>query len=1134
MPTTSRRLADLIRTLGIDHIVPVLENTGPGNTVEIDKDDFKPEVLSKMTGYTAAVTIETQNEFPLTTVQGKFGLSDSSGNPAGIRDPGENDQVHFSQRFQPPSPDGRSAKVELENTSNSGLLDVDSARGGKFIIKKGKTSIVGPTGTDIYKEVNELGEQSNFVKRVRQVQFENNRFTLGKTYIPRSGLDLADGVAIQTEGSSGASSVSEDESNIGVGFAQVDFGKHVPRKFPTSQVDNAVLVKLKDLKKIGLLTMLQASGEYYIPQDPDDVAQQVAARGAALAPGLARMGQKIDIARVSPVKIMKDINPDFTKPNLDDNIKREPILSYGNVNNWMAPFAGLSSTASVASAALLALTIGGLIKGAAGIIIAARRPSNPVHTGNMSNSDRRRRLGSYLGKADEVSAFRNTDFDIQTTQTNHDYFQAVSKGVDIFFNIAAPGVTAVKIAQNHGYYNTILRSIIRSTTDFVLMAVGGVVNTADGDRARNVNDVTLLGNPLGPIELIHKLNESPLLKFCNILATIGDVALNHADAGFAIDLNGEVNEHISDVDRLAAEAGVGPDRETSLNPAVMHSINRLGSNFRNALAWGSNTTKSMYLIPNSIFQAEATFLNAQDQSRNPTENLLNDLQTNNLHKVKGPDGLDGNRISPADVKAMEEHLEAEYMPFYFHDIRTNEIISFHAFMESMADSFDPEYTEVEGYGRIGKALIYKNTQRSISLEFRVVATNEKDFDHMWYKINKLITLVYPQYTEGRQVGTSTDKFIQPFSQVPSASPLVRLRLGDVWKSNYTKFALARLFGVGSSQFALQGQQGNIRYNASLRRNLEQVTQRMGRDGEYNVEEYALLTPLPIQPGRGSGQRLVGYPRVSNVTDSPSQPGQTQRTGRGGAAGASQGGFTSVTGTDAAGGRSIVPIASPAGAPLVISQNLRVRITQASRANDNPDLKVYHFTVPGGTAGQDGVYGCTQHDLRPDPTEVARIAYNQSSPDESGNQTTNNNTQDPVTTFFNTTGDNGNPIVKAFESTKGKGLAGFIKALRFDWSDARWETGRHNARAPMSCKIAMEFAPIHDINPGLDSEGFMTAPVYNVGDTIKSWANGMPEDRAQAEREVTLMKSSLAAAQPRSSNGVGNGGGAGGAGGVGGR
>jgi len=1130
MSTTSRRLADLIRNLDGDRIVPVLENTGPGNTVQIDKDDFKPEVLSKMVRYATAVTIETQNEFPLSTIQGRFGLSDSSGNPSGLQDPGENGQPYFSEKFQPPSPDGRSAQVELNNTSNSGLLDVDSTKGGKFVIKKGKTSVTAPTGVDIYKEVNELGEQSAFVKRVRQVQFENNRFTIGKTYIPRPGLELADGIPVQTPGSSGTASVTEDESNIGVGFAQVSFGKHVPRKFPTSEVDNAVLVKIKDLKKIGLLTMLQASGEYYIPQDPNDVIQQVAVRGAALAPGLARIGQKIDMTRVSPIKIMKDINPDFTKPTLDDNIKREPVLSYGNVNNWMAPFAGLSSTASVASAALLALTIGGLIKGTAGVIIAARKPSNPIRPGNIPKSERRRRLGSYLGKADEVSAFRNTDFSIQTVQTTHDYFQAVSKGVDIFFGVAAPGVTAVKIAQNHGYYNTILRSIIRSTTDFVLMAVGGVINT-EGDRPRNVNDVTLLGNPLGPIELIQKLNSSPLLKFCNILATIGDVALNHADAGFLIDQNGEVNEHISDVDRIIAEAGVGPNRETSLNPAVIHSIDRLGRNYRDALAWGSNTTKSMYLIPNSIFRAEATFLNAQDQSNNPTENLSNNLRTNNLHKVKGPDGLDGNRIPADEVKAMEEHLEAEYMPFYFHDIRTNEIISFHAFMENMSDSFDPEYTEVDGYGRIGKALIYKNTQRSISLEFRVVATNEMDFDHMWFKINKLITLVYPQYTEGRQVGTSTEKFIQPFSQVPSASPLVRLRLGDVWKSNYSRFALARLFGLGSSNFALQGQQGNIRYNASMRRNLEQVTQRMGRDGEYNVGEHALLTPLPFQPGRGSGRRLVGYPRVSNLASSPSQPNQTQRNGRGGTRGASEGGFISLTGTDAAGGRSIIPTESPAGEPLTISQNLRVRITSVTVSNDHPDLKVYHFVVPGEAVGQEGVYACTQYDLRPDPAEVTRVAYRQSSPQESGNQTTNNNTQDPVASFFNSAGDNGNPIVKAFESTKGKGLAGFIKALRFDWTDARWETGRHNARAPMSCKISMEFAPIHDINPGLDSEGFMTAPVYNIGGTMKAWALGMPEDRAKAEREEMLMRSALAAAQPRSSNGVGNGGGTTSAGGV---
>lgn len=1128
MPTTSRRLADLIRITGIDRIIPVLENSGPGNTIELEKDDFKPEVLVRLSGYAAGATTQAGNDIPISSTVSQFRTENSEGIPTGIQYPGKNDQDHYTARFTT-SVDGKSPASEFENTSQTGFLDVDDSRGGKFTIKKGKSTVIAPTGTEIYQSVNEQGDKAPIVKRVRQAQFDNNRFTLGKTYIPRTGLEDAEGLSVETPGSSGSASVAEDDSNLGVGFAQTEFGKHAPRKFPSALNDNAVQVKLRDLKKIGLLTMLQASGEYYIPTDPTQVDQQVAARGAALAPGLARIGQKIDISRTSPVKIMKDVNPDFTKPTLDDNLKRNPVMSYGNVNNYMAPFAGLSSTASVASAALLALTIGGLIKGAAQII-AARRAANPVEHGNLSTSDRRRRMGSYLGKADEVASFRNTDFEIQTVQTTHDYFQAVSKGVDIFFGISAPGVTAIKISQNHGYYNTLLRSIIRSTTDFFLLAAGGTVNISNGPTS--INDVTLLGNPLGPIELVRKMNESQLLRFCNILATIGDVALNHADAGFVLNDLGEVDEYISDIDRILPEANVGPDRETSLNPAVMQSLGRLGDTYRNALAWGSNTTKSMYMIPNSIFRAEATYLNGQDQSRTPSQALAADLFGNNLHKVKGPDNLDGNRISAEDVQRMEEHLAAEYMPFYFQDIRTNEIISFHAFMESMGDNFEPEYTQTEGYGRIGKVMTYKNTNRSISLEFRVVATNEKDFDHMYYKINKFISMVYPQYTEGRQIGTATSKFIQPFSQVPSASPLIRMRLGDIWKSNYTKFGLARLFGAGSSQFALQGQQGSIKYNASLKRNLEQVTQRMERQGDYRVGEYALLSPLPFQPGRGSGRRLVGYPRLDNVIDSPSQPGQTQRNGRGGSRGAGGGGFVSVAGSDSAGGRSIVPVASPAGAPLVVSQNLRVQITKVTPAPNDPNLKAYKFTVPGGLAGQDGVYGCTQHDLRPDPSEVNRIAFGQSSPSESQNQTTTNNTQDPVTAFFSGAGDNGNPIVKAFESTRGKGLAGFIMGLRFDWSDARWETGRHNARAPMSVKISMDFSPIHDLNPGLDSEGFMTAPVYDVGDTVKSWHLGMPEDKAQADREAGLMRSAVSLSQPRSSNGVGNGGGSGGANGVG--
>ena len=50
------------------------------------------------------------------------------------------------------------------------------------------------------------------------------------------------------------------------------------------------------------------------------------------------------------------------------------------------------------------------------------------------------------------------------------------------------------------------------------------------------------------------------------------------------------------------------------------------------------------------------------------------------------------------------------------------------------------------------------------------------------------------------------KFIQPFSQIPTASPMIRLRVGDVIKSNYSKFGLARLFGLGQGAEAFNIQE----------------------------------------------------------------------------------------------------------------------------------------------------------------------------------------------------------------------------------------------------------------------------------------------------------------------------------------
>ena len=1106
--TPPRRLSELIRNTGTDRLIPVLENTGPNNTIQIDHDDLKPEIIAKLAKFASDTTVLTQNEFPLTNIQGLFSLKTAQGLPASLTDPSENSQAHYSEKFKPVSTSGVSAEQQFNQTSESGLLNVDGARGGRFVIKKGRSSIIAPTGTDIYQQINERGESSDFVKRVRQVQIDNNRFTLGKTFIPRTGLDLPDGIALDSPGSDGSGTVEEDESNIGVAYSQQDFGKHGPRKFPRTEGDTAVLLKIKDLKKIGLLTMLEASGEYYIPTDPSDVGQQVAARGAAFAPGLARIGQKINMTRVSPVKIMKDINPNYQKPNLDDNIKRGPVLSYGNVNNWMTPFAGLSSTASVACAALLTLTIGGLIKGAA-LALGYRSSVAPITPGaNPTRDDRRKRLGSYLGKLDEVSTYRNSDYVIRAMLTKHDYYQCVSRGIDIFFGTSNIGKESVAVIQNHGYYNTVLRSLVRGTRDMIMEAAGGV-SSKSLDGPIGINDVGLAGNPVGPIEIFRKINDSQLLKFCNIMASIGDVALSHEQDGFIVDETGGVAEFISDIDRIVVEANVGPEGDQSLNPAVLQSVNRLPDQYRNALAWGSNTSKSMYMIPNGLSRAEINFLGASNQAGNPSEAMASDLSGNKLHIIKGPENLDGNRISADDVKAMEEHLEADYMPFYFHDLRTNEILSFHAFLEDMNDSFDADYNETEGYGRIGTVYGYKNTKRTISLSFRVVATNHKDFDHMWFKINKLVTLVYPQYTEGRQVGSGGDKFIQPFSQVPSASPLIRLRLGDLFKSNYSKFALARLFGVGSSQFFIEGQNMTITRDVNLAAAREKVTNRMAREGTFNPGEHAMITPMP---SGGVSQRILGYPRVGNVSDTVSQPGQTTRNGVGGRSGAGVQGFTT---TVTNGTRIPTPTSSPAGAPLSVTHQIRVRIT---RMIESDSMKIYHFVVPNGGVGQDGIYQCTQHDLMADPTEISRIAKNQVTSKSGGtDDVQQTNSQNAVATFFNSSGDNGNPVIKAFESTKGKGLAGFIKSLKFDWSEARWETGRQNARAPMSVKVSIDFAPIFDINPGLDSEGFMTSPVYNTGDTIKVLTE-MTDERIQNNTDRANLDRANTLSQPRSGNG----------------
>ena len=69
---------------------------------------------------------------------------------------------------------------------------------------------------------------------------------------------------------------------------------------------------------------------------------------------------------------------------------------------------------------------------------------------------------------------------------------------------------------------------------------------------------------------------------------------------------------------------------------------------------------------------------------------------------------------------------------------------------------------------------------------------------------------------------------------------------------------------------------------------------------------------------------------------------------------------------------------------------------------------------------------------------------------------------------------------------GKGLAGFITSMDFQWLDQiTWET--EGSKAPKACAITIAYSPVHDIGPGLAHDGMNRAPIYNAGSSVNKLA-----------------------------------------------
>jgi len=450
------------------------------------------------------------------------------------------------------------------------------------------------------------------------------------------------------------------------------------------------------------------------------------------------------------------------------------------------------------------------------------------------------------------------------------------------------------------------------------------------------------------------------------------------------------------------------------------------------------------------------------------------------------------RISEDLVKNIENSLECEYMPFYFHDLRTNEILSFHAFIENISDSFSPEYNSASGFGRIDDVKSYVKTTRNISLTFILAATSELDHDLMWYQINKIVAMVYPQWSDAFSVDMNEkenpfESFKYPFTQVPTSSPLIRLRVGDVIKSNYSRTNLSRLHGIGDRDIDKKEYQEELakKYldeSIKLSKEVEELEKYKSRK-KYNKEIKDKAEDL-----KNKAESLKGesYKLKDNITEKLDLekaedskeiyilPG-LYRT-----ANESKGNLETLA-------NITVNFQSRQHTKKITHETKVHKIVSKYEDKDFITVKL--------NAGDDFV-------LVVDKSKVIKNSVKEVKYLLSDYKTASKNITKPVINE-----KSNNPITKAYESGMSRGLAGFITNLDLSYSDSTWETSRIGSKAPMLVKLSISFSPIHDIPPGLDHNGMLRAPVYNVG-RINNEFFGDPQDGDEAPgdgREAAVKK-----------------------------
>lgn len=813
---------------------------------------------------------------------------------------------------------------------------------------------------------------------------------------------------------------------------------------------------LGTLLKVGPTSLVRAASELSSFDTGYDITSD-GARLKSVLPGATELAlSRVDAKELEAKNILESL---LSSP--DTGVEEFSVTeSWGHINSDVQPFDGpLVPGGMLVLATTLTLAVGASLVGLsflAGLATGRQvERFGPNGRGFKGKSYKFSDGNGGLFSTDSIKSYITEALGIRPT--TQDYFDCVKAGFAtvVGSDISNGGLlqqltqSFKKLAESPGYYVVLFRTVARDARRLadLTKSLGSSFKTSPLAVVDGVTDV------------IRFIRGSKIIAFMNVFAVIGDLALQAKDQK---DRNG------------------GTDNEEYPTYAPKSEFIRgYAGNSGKKLAWANDRALSHLLLPERILASHQAF--ARDRSYMAATSLkiqrmFDPAIDHNSTTITDQDPSNRGRIDDDLRIQIEKRLDSQYVPFYFHDVRTNEIISFHAFLTSLTDDYSPNWDGTDAYGRIDQIKIYKSTGRKISLSFYVVATNEEDMDEMYMKINKLVTLVYPQWSRGDVFATSDGKnvFTQPFTQTPTASPLIRLRLGDLIQSNYSKFALARLFGAGEV--------------GTLRVDDEPFYEGEAKKVSDDIKKNAVLPEQRAVQSANGSDKIIFQVRPS----CGGMPIETMKSG----------------------GIPVkipIPIPTSGGGLDTVSfashelEAMKVRILKVS-----PDSAVeIQFAIRDSYSGlipslEEKIAAMASK------TYTVPIEYLQEISASDGAVNAPASPYDTrVLEFFS---EEQNTIVRSFKSSGGRGIACTIDSLNLDWWDGNkigWETYSIGKCAPRMCLVKVSVTPIHDIAPGIDHKGFNRAPVYPVGyfghDNIKAGtlchSAGMQDQRDSARARI---------------------------------